>query len=186
MDIEELRLAYDLNKDSIVLDIGSYIGQFSRKIYDRHKCRVFAFEPIQEYFKNSQNGFLKGLPVKVFNYGIGPENLTTTIHKSGDTSSMLSHEGEMEVITVRTMEGVMGNIGIDNADLVKINIEGIEYSLLDKWYQSGLLARFKNLQIQFHKIPGWETLVTKARQQLAGMHSITYNLEMVWENWQRK
>jgi len=186
MDIEELRLTYDLNKDSVVIDIGSYIGQFSQKIYNRYKCRVFAFEPVNEYFVGSRNKLLKGLPVKVYNYGIGPESSKTTICKSGDTSSMLNHTGNQEEITVKTIEEAMAEIGITGADLVKINIEGIEYPLLDKWHKNGILTKFRDLQIQFHRTPGWENQIGDIRTKLAQTHVITYNHDMIWENWRRK
>ena len=47
---EQLRYNYDLNYDSTVMDLGAYKGEFSKKIYDKYQCKIFAFEPVLSFY----------------------------------------------------------------------------------------------------------------------------------------
>jgi len=42
----QLRLSYDLGPESVVLDCGAYLGNFTAEIVDRYQCEVFCFEQI--------------------------------------------------------------------------------------------------------------------------------------------
>ena len=35
-----LRIDYNLNNTSLVIDLGGYYGEFSQKIYDKYKCNI--------------------------------------------------------------------------------------------------------------------------------------------------
>lgn len=47
----ELRFNYDLNKDSFVIDLGGYQGQWSSDLFSRYQCHivVFEFEPVSNF-----------------------------------------------------------------------------------------------------------------------------------------
>jgi hypothetical protein len=71
--------------------------------------------------------------------------------------------------------------------LLKCNIEGGEYELLNYIIDNGLINRIDNIQVQFHYIEGqdcekmYEELATK----LSKTHSLTWRTAFVWENWKR-
>ena len=45
------RLNYDsLDKNSIVVDLGGYKGQWASDIFSKYQSRVFVFEPVAAYF----------------------------------------------------------------------------------------------------------------------------------------
>ena len=52
-----LRLNYNLDKDSIVIDAGGYKGWFAENIYNKYKCNVYVFEPVKEYYDLIVNKF---------------------------------------------------------------------------------------------------------------------------------
>ena len=48
---QTLRLEYpELTSDSIVFDLGGYLGDFSAAIVERYNCKIYIFEPHPEYF----------------------------------------------------------------------------------------------------------------------------------------
>ena len=50
---EEERYNYNLTENSLVIDAGAYHGHFSKRIWDKYRCRVIALEPSEEFFKKS-------------------------------------------------------------------------------------------------------------------------------------
>jgi hypothetical protein len=76
---------------------------------------------------------------------------------------------------------------IESVDLVKINIEGGEYDLLDHLIAEGLIERIRDVQVQFHDfVPGAEARRAAIRHGLEATHVVTYDEPFVWENWRRK
>ena len=75
-----------------------------------------------------------------------------------------------------------------DVDLIKINIEGGEYEVLESLIADNKLSMFKNLQIQFHDfiIENAKERMSKIQQELAKTHVLTYQYEFVWENWKLK
>src|SRR5262249_51252950 len=77
------------------------------------------------------------------------------------------------------------NIG--EVSLMKINIEGGEYDLLENLIATGLISRIRDIQVQFHMdIPDAERRMHAIQSRLAGTHRLTFQYPFVWENWQRR
>jgi hypothetical protein len=76
---------------------------------------------------------------------------------------------------------------IKNIDLIKINIEGGEYDLLDFILENNLQTQINNFQIQFHKMfDDCEIRRNNIREKLSETHTLTYDYTFVWENWEKK
>ena len=76
---------------------------------------------------------------------------------------------------------------ISKVDLIKINVEGGEYSLLERMIDKQIIENFKNIQVQFHKFfPNSAQRRNAIRNALSKTHFITYDYPFIWENWQRK
>ncbi len=74
---------------------------------------------------------------------------------------------------------------ISSVDLMKINIEGGEYDLLEHLMSTNLVKAIKNLQIQFHDFfPDSRERMKKIQEALEHTHKLTYQYEFVWENWE--
>jgi hypothetical protein len=72
--------------------------------------------------------------------------------------------------------------------VLKINIEGAEYVLLQYIISKGLHKNIRNLQVQFHLIEGQncEELYSLIASALSETHELTWRYPFVWENWRRK
>jgi hypothetical protein len=62
---EELRYAYPLTDDSLVIDLGGYKGQWASDIYARYNCRVFIFEPVKVFHEKIKNRFKENNKINV-------------------------------------------------------------------------------------------------------------------------
>ena len=71
--------------------------------------------------------------------------------------------------------------------MLKINIEGGEYDLLESILESNIQNKIINFQIQFHDfVPNSEIRMKKIQDKLSQTHQITFNYPFVWENWKLK
>lgn len=187
---ETHRLNYDLNERSIVVDVGGYKGQWSSDIYSMYKPqKIIIYEAISTYAQHIQDRFSKNSNIIVRAYGLGGENRRETIYLSDDASTVYnrgSSELELEINVVDGTEAFT-NEGIEKIDLLKINIEGCEYELLENLIASSWIKKVVNLQVQFHdNVFGYEEKIVKITGMLSRTHKRTYCYPMVWENWQLK
>lgn len=173
--------SYPLNEDSVVVDFGGYRGDWSAEIIRRYNPHVFIFEPIREYFLECAKRFEDNSKVHVFNYVVTCANGLGRICKSADGSSMYTGYGEVETVEMRDVAGLALPRRIN---LVSINVEGGEYSLLARMVETGFVQRCQNIQVQFHNnYPQAVMLREQIRSGLAVTHHETYCYPFVWEAW---
>ncbi|MTI17627.1 FkbM family methyltransferase [Rhodobacteraceae bacterium RKSG542] len=183
-----LRLDYDLSKDSVVFDIGGYHGDFASAIYERYGCKVYVFEPSKAFYDLCEKRFEENPNIVCFNYGLSDADGEFDLSDEGDGSSVVSSSkgGDAEKVRVRSISSVYEELGSPKIALMKINIEGGEYSLLPQLIQDEIVPSIDHLQIQFHEfIEGAHKLRSSIQQCLGRTHRCTWNYEFVWENWQR-
>lgn len=182
-----LRLNYSLNSDSLVFDLGGYEGEWSKKIYEKYKCYIYIFEPIPELYTNLLNKFKSFDKIKVFPFGVSDEDKMCEISLLNDASSFHSKSDKKVLTKVISITKFLNDNNIKNIDLIKINIEGDEFSVLNNLLQNKLINIFDNIQVQFHYINDDSiSLRNSIRESLSLTHKCTYNYEFVWENWKKK
>jgi hypothetical protein len=104
-----------------------------------------------------------------------------------DSSSLFKQGGQSEEITLMSAADFIRDTGIQNIDLMKINIEGAEYDLLEHVIETGFIRCIKNIQVQFHDfVPNAEQRMKSIKTRLEHTHSLTYQYPFVWENWSIK
>jgi FkbM family methyltransferase len=182
---ETHRLEYDLNEESIVFDVGGYEGEWSEKIYNRYKSNIYIFEPVKKYFDLISNKFENNQKFNVFNYAILNDN-TETFITNDSASSSLFIEGEFkERVIVKNINDVINDTKVEKIDLLKINIEGGEYELMNSLTDDNI-EKISNFQIQFHKIgENYDYKRESIRTRLSKTHILTYDYKFVWENWKK-
>ncbi len=180
------RLDYDLNAASVVLDLGGYEGQWASDIYSRYCCTVHVFEPVQVYADNIQRRFAKNAHIRIHAFGLGSADTEIQIGLSNDGSSVFQKTAQTETGRLVEAKAFFDQNGIAEVDLMKINIEGGEYELLEYLLDTDLAAKINNIQVQFHDfVPNAETRMKSIQHRLFKTHSLTYQYEFVWENWKR-
>ena len=182
-----LRLDYDLNENSIIFDLGGYQGQWASDIFEKYCCTIYIFEPVPNFAKNIKQRFKENQKVHVYNYGLAGENKIEIIAISEDESSVFKQSKDSIKIRLVNALEFLKKKNIDIIDLMKINIEGGEYELLEHLIETGIIKNIKDVQVQFHDfIPDAEVRMKKIQEELKKTHFLTYQYEFVWENWRRR
>ena len=147
----------NLTPDSIVYSIGLGTDtSWDEGIMMKHKLNVWGFDPTPmslEYVRTRQE-LKHGL------FHLTPEGLATvkgslkfTKPKNKDHVSMRAGEheglGEMIEVPVNTLESWMQANGHTHLDILKIDIEGSEYDVLEDWIRRDFFP-FDQLLVEWH------------------------------------
>lgn len=187
---DTLRLDYpDLGPDSIVFDVGGYRGDFAALIHERYGCRVFVFEPHPAFHRACVDRFAAVEAIQPLNYGLSDIEGSFGLTDSVDGSSFISErKGDLPELEcrLRALPDVLEELGVERIGLMKINIEGGEYDLLQSMADRDLFGRVDSLQIQFHDFAEDAVRRREAIQDaLSRTHECTWCYDFVWENWKR-
>jgi FkbM family methyltransferase len=185
---KSLREEYDLNEQSVVLDVGGYEGQWASDIFARYLCTIHVFEPIPKYADRIRARFARNNRVIVHQVGLFSETKELAVSARGDATSVIGSNSDTGVcVQLVAASEYFAQMQLKEIDLMKLNIEGAEYALIDHLISSSWIPHIRNLQIQFHRtVPDANTKVVGLRQRLAQTHSPTYQYDFVWENWSLK
>ena len=125
--------------------------------------------------------------VEVYNFGLYHTNSKEYLTDDLSSSKITNKETGL-FIEFRDIYEVINDLGINKIDLMKINIEGAEYKLLDRIIDTGLINNINHLQIQFHKkdIENPEYKREKAISKLSETHNNIWSYYYVWERWSNK
>ena len=185
-----LRLEYpELNNNSIIMDMGGYEGQWSSDIYSKYNSNIYIFEPYKPYAVSIESRFKKNEKIKVFSIGLGKCNSKELLNISADGSSVFKGVNNSNTSEIDIIDAVifLKDHEINMIDLMKINIEGGEYDLLEHLIQEGAINSIINIQVQFHDFaPDAFNRMKNIQNELSKTHELTYQYELVWENWKLK
>lgn len=186
---EQRRFTYALDGNSVVFDLGGYKGEFAKDIYCRYGCRVFIFEPVKKFYEHIKTEFSNNKNINVFQFGLGPGDFLTEISLDENASSIFTHgDGRQEKISIKSFNNFIEEQGISRIDLMKVNIEGGEYDLIESILAAGNAGKIVNLQVQFHDfiIENAANRMHAIYKQLEQTHELTWHYEFVWDNWKLK
>lgn len=162
-----------LNERSIVVDGGTHKGEFSKSIYARFGCRCILVEANPHLASK-----LESPPnAEVLNAALAPsDGISEFIFRDNpEAGSISSQEWDSENDTCRipslSLEGLMKRMEVEQIDLLKLDIEGAEFPILQRAADSELL-RVAQMSIEFHDfIPSFhgKGLYEKARARLESL-----------------
>jgi len=181
------RLDYPLNKDSIVFDLGGYLGKWSQQIWDKYNCNIFIFEPIPHLADNISQKFINNEKIKIFKFGLSNETKKLKISFLNDGSSFNIKSNDQTIdCEVRSIIEFIQEKNLKKIDLIKINIEGDEFALMNCLLNHNIIDMFDNIQIQFHSfMDNAIEMRNEIQNKLIHTHHLTYNYDFVWENWEK-
>lgn len=182
------RLNYNLTEESTVFDLGGYEGDWASDIFCRYNCQIHIFEPTAEFAENIKNRFSHNKKVNVHPFGLSAETQTVSLYIDGASSSAYKKNGaKIEISLVKAID-FLRETQTNCIDLMKINIEGGEYDLLNHLLDTGYVSKIKNIQVQFHDfiVDDAAEKMKFIQQRLEKTHFLTYHYEFIWENWELK
>ncbi len=146
-------LTETLDAQSLVLDLGANVGDFSREISGLLGCRCVAVEPEPVNFRQiPASSLIAKLPVAAgATEGAGLLLISDQVQShsllpAGETPAGTSPSITVEVLTYR---GLLTRGGLPRIDLLKMDIEGAEWSFLDSMTDEDL-RQIPQITIEFH------------------------------------
>lgn len=181
------RLDYPLGPDDLVMDVGGYRGQFASDIHGRFGCHVHIYEPLPAFADAIEERFRHNPKVTCHAYGLGEATREERIHIAGDATSVIAASDSTETISIRSAaEEIEEVTAVAPVALLKLNIEGLEFEVLDALVDAGAISGIRFLQIQFHDfVPDAEARRSQLHAQLARTHRLQWDFPFVWESWER-
>lgn len=176
-----------LEQEGLVLDIGSYVGNYTRKVLVKNpKMTFWLYEPIPSYFNTCVNKFKNRENIVVYQTAVSADGRNFQMQSDGLRSrqgSAASSEGiSVDSISIQTIFDSVTEI-----ELVKMNIEGMEYECLEQLIHSNSLIKSKYLLIQFHNFEKEShNRRDVLRKKISRNFNNIYTFEWMWELWIRK
>lgn len=190
---ETKRYNYPLNSDSIIFDVGGYRGDFAFEWVSKVDPTIYIFEPFIDFHTSHLHSrFKNNDKVQYFRYGLSDFNGDANLARSGTEAGSISYDmnekfPNSDSVNVRKFSEVYSELGSPKVDLIKINIEGEEYPLLNNILDEGLINNFKYIQIQYHdfiKDAGEKRV--KIVERMQETHNCQWEFPWIWESWERK
>lgn len=188
----DFRHRYKFEANPVIFDCGGFKGEWTArmlKLYRDINPKIYVFEIAEPYIKYLERRFQRETKVQVFPFGLGKEdcNIEFSVSELATSIYLPTKEVQTEIGNIRSIQGFLEEAGIEKIDLLKMNIEGGEYDLLDSIISSGFVKKCKNIQIQFHNYGEWSIIRRdKIKEQLKRTHVSTYDYEWTFENWELK
>lgn len=178
-------LNYNLNENSIIMDIGGYKGIWVEQMVNKYNPHVYILEPIPSFYEDMIVKFSNNNKVHLMNVAIGTENKSGLIYMNGDETSSNLNNGKSIKVNFNTIDTILEKWNLNKIDLIQINIEGDEYALLEHMLETGSINKFKNIQIQFHL--GIQDDIKRRNEIRNGLtknnFAVKFDYAFVWESW---
>jgi FkbM family methyltransferase len=177
----------DLRSDSVVLDVGSYTGETVDRFLALYGCRIHAFEPHPGQVARLRERFANEATVTVHEVGLGGCDREMELVSAGPGSTLYPGHAAgsgTSRVEIRDVVAMIDELGLERIDLLKLNIEGAEFDLLDRLLRAGRARQVRYLLVQFHE---WHPHAYRRRLQirraLRATHDEVWNFPWVWELW---
>ena len=152
----------------IALDLGAYVGNWAKRMAERYGCTVYGFEPSPGPAAKAAEDLQAYPQVTILPYGVGATDCTAALTRDGPGSSIYGGTGQFGTVevAVRDIVVVLEELDLHSVDVMKINIEGAEYDLLERLFEANWLPRISMLSVQFHE---WHPRAHRRRKQIRAM-----------------
>jgi FkbM family methyltransferase len=177
-----LRLDYPLDSSSRVIDAGGFEGSFSTDIAAKYGSIIDIFEPDAAYAQRLRHLFSSNSQVQVHDSALWSADSRLEFSSSGDQSSLVVDFGNASTISAVDVSRVVREIGY--VHLLKLNVEGAEYEILERLLATGAIGSVGFLQVQFHNFaPDAHNRRNAIRTRLRESHNCDWSIPWVWESW---
>ncbi len=184
-------LKANLGPDSLVWDVGGFNGEWAAGVVQRYDCHVWIFEPNPKMVAFLNQRFEGYEKVRIFPVALGDADGNVRLQMQGAGSAVVKDDHSAQGTQVEVQQQDASKLfeasGRPDITLLKVNIEGGEYSLLPHLLQAGIINQCEIVRIQFHEwIPGAYRNRRRIVKALEQSHRIEWSYRFVWESWVRR
>jgi len=176
-----------LGPDSVIASFG--LGEditFEDAVMARFGCRVLGFDPtpraVQHLLARGTGPCLSHFPVAlavsdgVMDFALPPGDAADQVSASAVADYGAS--GGRFSVPCRSLPGALQLAGVPRIDVLKLDIEGAEYGVLDAAAEQGWLAGVSQVLVEFHHfLPG--LCASQTRAALALLRGLGYDIAWV-------
>jgi len=143
-----------LDNQRVVLDIGANVGLWTKYILSKGAGKVYCFEPNLKAIDHLKNTLKEDINTQIVEKAVYKEKATLQFHVDDSNSlisSLIPEPGKSPSYDVDaiTLEDAINLTGHQNIDLVKIDIEGAEFEIIENLQQE-IADRIDSFLIEFH------------------------------------
>lgn len=143
---DERAVDWPLTSASTVVEVGGYKGRWALQIAERYAPRLYVFEPQGWAYEVCKE--VLGDRAMVLPYALGAENATLPM-AAFETDGCTFVGGDGPMAEMREIGEAFAELEIDHIDLMLMNIEGYEYTLIPHMIKSDVVLP-QRLMVQFH------------------------------------
>jgi len=182
---ERLKYKFKLKSNGLVLDFGGYVGEFTSKLSRLNPEMSFlVFEPVPNFYDECLRRFSKNQKISVLPYGVtsNGRNIDLAIDGPRTRNSQL---GVNLIFPSKSITEILENL--DQVELLKMNIEGLEYECLFSILENGSIRKINYLLVQFHNFhiddeKNYVEIIELISEDFIKIFSYKWK----WELWQKK
>jgi FkbM family methyltransferase len=182
-----------INVDDVVIVLGGYLGDSVAAYRDKFKCRVIAYEPIDEFYNVISQRFETDSKVIIHKNAISGTGGPININLDGDSTSMFSSNLNKVIQLnaigiVEVLRQAQGSKVAGSNLFIEMNIEGAEFEILEVLFSNyDLSLGVSGLLVQFHPfVDNFEFRRAKIHTQLSNYLEPRFIYPWVWEYWTPK
>lgn len=142
-ELSKILIGLGLKENLMIFDVGSHKGQTSSHFYKLFPHSIIhAFEPSPTLFAEIEKNLSKRKNIRCHNFALGETNEKAFLTRPGSDlcgQVVKAQENNSTSISVRRLDGFCQVENISAIDLLKINVEGNELSVLKR--ASGMIER---------------------------------------------
>lgn len=178
---ESLKYEFDLTPESICIDAGSHEGNWSHAIWEKYGCKIIALEPIPRYIHET---FLRleNTGAIIIPLALGRHNTVSAFRVHGALTGEFA-DGQEQIVGVISAGNLLNHIKGQIA-VLKLNIEGGEYDVLEHLLAQDMMGRIDNLIVQPHTcVPDFEARWKAIDEGLRRTHELTFFEPWCWSGY---
>lgn len=154
----------------VFIDLGTYIGKVMKKAYKKYPDfdRFIGFEPMPDLYEDLKKAFASNKKISIKRYAAGTENekgVKLYVNWTGKkavpigkgstlfvnkTSGGINEDAYVEVDAIDFSEYLVNHFKRDDYIILKIDIEGKEYDLLEHLIKLGSISFVNELYCEWH------------------------------------
>ncbi len=160
--------------DGVIVDVGANIGIYSilaAKMYPA--ARIVSVEPVADTFallqRNVQLNAVRTDALQLAIRDVEQQMVMSWDTRNHGSASVLHPGLEMEIVQARRLPDVLDDNGVAVVDLLKLDIEGLEYAVLYAFSDADW-KRVRRLSVELHGVMSFPHAVNRAIYQTMSEH----------------
>jgi len=142
-----------ITSDDIVFEVGGYEGAWAQYIAETYDPWQYVFEPAPRAYGVAKRRLGKFPKVHLYNFGLGCQDAILPLGDSErDGAGFYTREPPIVKAKVVDTKRFIQDQGIENIEVMRVNIEGGEYEFMPYLIGTGLIRLVRHLFMQWHYI----------------------------------